>query len=116
MSDLRDRIADALYTAPAVPTDAGERVARRHAEYDADAVMGVVGPEIAGWRAEAKRQADHVWQLECTLDRVRELHPPREVAPIYPIDTRLGRPGYTECATCRQPYPCPTIKAVRGDS
>lgn len=43
---LADRIAEALYTAPAAPTDAAERVARRTAARDADVVMDVVQKEL----------------------------------------------------------------------
>lgn len=44
--DLRDRIADALYTAPADPTDAAERIARRTAQRDADAVMPMITTDL----------------------------------------------------------------------
>ncbi|WP_431870845.1 hypothetical protein [Nocardiopsis eucommiae] len=37
--NLRDAIVDALYTVPADPSEASERVARRAAGHDADAVM-----------------------------------------------------------------------------
>lgn len=44
---LRARLAAALYTAPADPTDAAERVARRTADRDAAAVLGVVAAEAS---------------------------------------------------------------------
>lgn len=72
MSDpLRDRIADALYTAPAVPTEAGERVARRTAEHDADAVMGVVGPEIAAYESSLMAVLQRAQDAEAELARAR---------------------------------------------
>lgn len=55
MNDLRDRIADALYTAPADPTDAAERIARRTAQRDADAVMPIVN-ELAADLDHAERE------------------------------------------------------------
>lgn len=172
MADLRDRIADALYTAPADPTEAGELVARRTAEHDADAVMEVVAPEIAHWRTEAadgaamaKRRGELVRELKtelarvraladewtditigpATLDRdkwlaiagdnimhvldgqgqsaaerlaarVRELHPTREVPAIHSENPTAARAAYTECATCFQPYPCPTIREINGST
>ena len=55
VNDLRDRIADALYTAPADPTDAAERIARRTAQRDADAVMPIVN-DLAADLDHAERE------------------------------------------------------------
>lgn len=63
--------------------------------------------------AKARRERD---EAHAALARVREIHAAREVAPIYPIESRLGRPGYTECGTCHQPYPCPTIRTIDGST
>lgn len=124
MSDLRDRIADALYTAPAVPTEAGERVARRTAEHDADAVMGVVGPEIAHWRTEAtdgavmaKRRGELVRELKDTLAGVRALHTnshtARGTGRFHPDPPDHWTPY---CDHCDQDWPCDTIRTIDGSA
>lgn len=102
MSDLRDRIAEALYqwTLAAaggrrlIPPD--ETALRENSLARADAVLAVVEPEIA------KRDA--------ALTRVRELHQ-RIAGPIAP-----GQPDSTRCDACLEIYPCPTITAIDGDS
>ncbi|RCV53489.1 hypothetical protein [Marinitenerispora sediminis] len=74
--DLRARIAEALYVAPAEPTDAGERVARRTAGHDADAVMAVVGPELERLRVYLDHATHFVWQ------RLAETVPAEELGRI----------------------------------
>lgn len=121
-TSLRDRIADALYAPPAIRTAANERFARFDAESGADAVMGVVGPEIASMWDQIDRDQHTAMDAHAALDRVRELHSPREMPAVAPLATADGEElsegtsARTECAACRTPYPCPTIRTIDGST
>ena len=68
MNDLRNRIADALYTAPAEPTEAAEKVARRTAERDADAVIEAKGANTVAGRADEFVEVERVIVRLAQLD------------------------------------------------
>lgn len=62
------------------------------------------------------RTAERANEAEATLERVRALHPAREVPAIHPLDSPTGRSAYTECGTCSTPWPCSTIRAIDGST
>ncbi|GAA4928881.1 hypothetical protein GCM10023224_05280 [Streptomonospora halophila] len=113
MSDLRDRIAEALASAAMHPDP--------NADWT-DAVMGVVGPEIASLWDQIDRDQHTAMDAHAALDRVRELHWPREAQARPALTTTVGEvlaegspPGVT-CARCCVPHPCPTIRTIDGST
>ncbi|GAA1766008.1 hypothetical protein [Streptomonospora arabica] len=95
MSDLRGRIADALASAAMHPDP--------NADWT-DAVMGVVGPEIASMWDQIDRDQHAAMDAHAALARVRELHASDD-------DSEDAF-----CDHCRVPYPCPTIRTIDGST
>lgn len=62
------------------------------------------------------RAAERANKAEAVLERIRELHPTREVPAIHSENPTAARAAYTECGTCHTPWPCPTIREINGST